>query len=149
MDKQKQELVQQFISAITKIRRIVHQSSNISLEEKFATILQMQALGFVKDHPKATVGELAQKLHMSSSSIAQLCDRLVSNGWVKREDDPKDRRVTRLSLTDKGSKELKAIKLKHFKKMGQVFSLLDEEDLKEMVRIITILVQKVEKREHE
>lgn len=143
---EKKELVQEFINILSKFRRIIHESSNISLEDKFATILQMQALSFLKENPSSTVGQLSQRLHVSSPSVAQLCDRLVNSGWIKREDDQKDRRVTHLLLSREGEKKLKEIKLKHFKKMSMTLSLLDEKDLKDMTRIMTTLVSKVEEK---
>lgn len=140
----KKLLIAEFITVLTKFRQIIHKSQTVSMEDKFATILQMHALKLLQESPNITVGELSEKLRMSSASVAQFCDRLVSSGWIKRQNDSKDRRVTRLSLTKDGEKELKEMKIKHFQKMSKNLSLLDNTDLKEMIRIMTKLTSKVE-----
>jgi DNA-binding MarR family transcriptional regulator len=49
-----------------------------------------------------TLGELAQRLACVRSNITQLVDRLESDGLVKREADPADRRSIRAVITDTG-----------------------------------------------
>ncbi len=142
----KQDLVQQFITTMTKLRQLTHQGSKVSLEEKFATILQMQALRFLKEHSRANVGELADFLHMSSPAIAQLCDRIVENDWVRRENDKKDKRITHLIITIKGEKELIRIHEKYTQKFTKVLSLLSKEDLGTMTKIMVNLVQKIDEQ---
>jgi DNA-binding MarR family transcriptional regulator len=48
------------------------------------------------------LGELAERNQCVPSNITQLVDRLEADGLVRRESDPKDRRVRRASLTDAG-----------------------------------------------
>ena len=49
-----------------------------------------------------TLGELAQKLACVRSNVTQLVDRLESDGLVRREADPADRRSIRAVVTDAG-----------------------------------------------
>lgn len=46
--------------------------------------------------------ELGDLLVVDRSNVTGLLDRLEKAGWVRREDDPKDRRVYRVSLTPAG-----------------------------------------------
>jgi DNA-binding MarR family transcriptional regulator len=48
------------------------------------------------------VSEIAAQMSVSNAAASQLVDKLVHNGLVERTEDPDDRRVKRLSLTDKG-----------------------------------------------
>jgi DNA-binding MarR family transcriptional regulator len=48
------------------------------------------------------VGDLAQQLRVTSGAASKLADRIERNGWIRREADPGDRRVSRLVLTDAG-----------------------------------------------
>ena len=49
-----------------------------------------------------TLGELAQRLACVRSNVTQLVDRLESDGLVRREPDPADRRSIRAVITDSG-----------------------------------------------
>lgn len=46
--------------------------------------------------------ELGDLLVVDRSNVTGLLDRLEKAGWVRREDDPADRRVYRVSLTSAG-----------------------------------------------
>jgi DNA-binding MarR family transcriptional regulator len=48
--------------------------------------------------------ELTARLFSDSSTIVAIVDRLEGKGLLTREDDPQDRRVNRLCLTDKARK---------------------------------------------
>ena len=48
--------------------------------------------------------ELSEVLVVDRSNVTGLLDRMEKAGWVKREDDPEDRRIYRVSLTPAGRK---------------------------------------------
>jgi DNA-binding MarR family transcriptional regulator len=48
--------------------------------------------------------ELSEVLVVDRSNVTGLLDRMEKAGWVKRADDPADRRVYRVSLTPAGRK---------------------------------------------
>lgn len=141
----KQKLVEEFFATLGKMRHIGDSLSNVSPKDKVATMLQMHALRFLKEHPHSTVGEIGELLYMSSSAIAQFTDRLANANFIKRENDTKDRRVVRLSLTPKGEKELLAMRKKMFEKMRTVLTLVPENDLTELVRIHKKILKTLQK----
>ena len=47
-----------------------------------------------------TQSELAEILELEKPSLGRLLDRLESKGWVRRMEDPKDRRAKRVFLTE-------------------------------------------------
>ncbi|QKT09011.1 MarR family transcriptional regulator [Gordonia sp. X0973] len=49
-----------------------------------------------------SVNELADAVHLSVAATGRAVDRLVSMGFTDRREDPADRRVKRISLTDRG-----------------------------------------------
>lgn len=124
----------------------MHMSSPISQEDKLTTILQVQGLSYLKKHSKATVGELASELMMSSPAITKFTDRLVNLGWIRRADDSDDRRIIRLFITSLGEKKLSQIQRKHLERMSEIFSLMPEKDIKELIRIMGNLTKKWEEK---
>jgi DNA-binding MarR family transcriptional regulator len=51
-----------------------------------------------------TLSELSERMLRVNSNTTAMVDHLEAKGLVKREPDPKDRRVTRVKLTEAGTK---------------------------------------------
>lgn len=141
----KQKTLSIFMQSLMKIRRIAEQSFISPIKDGSVTLLQNQALLHLKDHPGCTVGELSSKLGLSSSSVAQLIERLINLDAIKKTPDAEDRRITHLSLTKIGLSQTEVAHSMLAEKVGNVFSQMPEEDLKEVVRIFTNFLKKIEK----
>ena len=134
----------QLFETMIQIKILMEQCCEGSFDDHVASILQFQALRLVSRSNNATNSELAQFLRVSPSSAAQLTDRLEKAGLLTREQDKKDRRMVRLSLTKKGFEELEYLKDKMYREVSQVFSCLSEKDLREFFRIHTELLKGLE-----
>ena len=145
MNKSKQQLLNQFIQSLMKVRRIAEQSFTVPADDRATTMLQRQALVSLKEYPRSTIGELASELGMSSSAIAQFTDRLVDVGFITKETDKDDHRIVRLSLTTNGKMHLESCHRVLLEKVSTVFSRMPGEDLKEVVRIFTNFLKTIEK----
>lgn len=74
-----------------------------SLSPLGLSLAKLNVLGIlVGSNSPLTLGELAQKLACVRSNVTQLVDRLESDGLVRREADPEDRRSIRAVITDAG-----------------------------------------------
>ncbi len=49
-----------------------------------------------------TMGEVAQRLNVTQGAVTQMATRLEKKGYVIRSKDTRDRRMTTISLTEKG-----------------------------------------------
>lgn len=145
MNDTKAKLLNQFMQSLMRVRRIAEKSFVIPSKDKTTTLLQNQALLYLKDRPNLTVGQLAEKIGLSSSSAAQLIERLVNLDLVKKTADKDDRRITHLSLTKRGQNQTEVAHSMLAEKVGSVFSQMSEKDLKEVVRIFTNFLKKIEK----
>lgn len=70
------------------------------------TIDQWLVLKCLKENPKSTQIELAEKVFKDNASITRIIDLLVKAGFLHREINPKDRRKTILKITQSGQKIL-------------------------------------------
>jgi DNA-binding MarR family transcriptional regulator len=64
---------------------------------------QMSALAAIEHHGRLTLGALAEHEGVAPPSITKVLGLLEEDGFVVREADPNDRRVTYVSPTKKGS----------------------------------------------
>jgi MarR family transcriptional regulator, 2-MHQ and catechol-resistance regulon repressor len=74
--------------------------------------------------------ELSRKLLRSSSNVCTVLDNLEAAGLVRRERSSEDRRVTNISLTDKGRERIERVFPQHAADITSLFSVLtpDEQD---------------------
>lgn len=66
----------------------------------------------------ATVSELAEFLQLRHHSVVGLIDRAQENGWVRREPDPRNRRVVQVELTADGLRKLRLLSELHRKELA-------------------------------
>ena len=64
---------------------------------------QMSALFHLHHGNECGVSNIGEHLGVTNAAASQMVDRLVQNGLVERTEDPKDRRVKQLKLTEKGT----------------------------------------------
>jgi DNA-binding MarR family transcriptional regulator len=70
--------------------------------ESGLSMAQLGALFQIRRRGGCGVTELADELGVTSSAASQLLERLVHQGLILRSEDPGDRRVKQVVLTDKG-----------------------------------------------
>lgn len=66
------------------------------------SIPQLNALGYVRGNPGASLSDLAGYLGIGLPTASTLVSRLVNAGYLHREEDPAERRRVVLSLTADG-----------------------------------------------
>jgi DNA-binding MarR family transcriptional regulator len=49
-----------------------------------------------------TVSELAQELQLRPPTVSRMLQRMEKSGWIARQSDPEDARVSRMFLTEAG-----------------------------------------------
>jgi DNA-binding MarR family transcriptional regulator len=84
---------------------------------------QHQALLAIKGFPerdRVTVGELAERLQIRHHSAVGLVNRLVANGFLKREPGKNDRRQVQLTLTARSEKVLAKLSAAHREQIRRV-----------------------------
>lgn len=101
---------------------------------------QLELIHLLYFHDKITVKQTAGHLSVSVSAVSQLTDPLYAEGYLRRQNDPKDRRIIYLSLTPKGRKVIK--NLRHSLRSGfrAIMETLDQRDLATLNRIYKKLV---------
>jgi DNA-binding MarR family transcriptional regulator len=70
------------------------------------TVVQLKVLHEISTCPNIGLGELAEHLRLTNSTVSGVIDRLVHSGLVDRVTSPQDRRAISLQLTDEGRNKL-------------------------------------------
>ncbi len=68
-------------------------------------------LGLLKKHTVLSMTEIGCKLSMPKPHVTAQIDKLIAEEMVERLNDPNDRRIINIRLTDNGLKDFESIKL--------------------------------------
>jgi DNA-binding MarR family transcriptional regulator len=84
------------------------------------TMRQLQVVLLLSTQGSASGQELAHDLGVSLGTVTGIVDRLVAQGMASRHEDPNDRRVRRVALTDAGAQLVDQINeagIEHFRRI--------------------------------
>jgi DNA-binding MarR family transcriptional regulator len=75
----------------------------MKLAEKYdLTVVQLHSLGVMNPNEGMPMNMLSNLLLCDASNVTGIVDRLLTQGYIKREENPKDRRVKMITLTAGG-----------------------------------------------
>ncbi|WP_426573261.1 MarR family winged helix-turn-helix transcriptional regulator [Aquihabitans sp. McL0605] len=92
-----QELAAGLRLSVTRLARILRQQADASLSPT-----QLAALATITRSGPLPIGTLADEEQIGAPAATKIVDKLQASGYVVRESDPADRRVSRVSTTPAG-----------------------------------------------
>ncbi len=98
------ELIQQIHDDYIGLKHLM--ISNLSRQSSELSPAQLDLLFRVGKEPGITAGHLADSLSISPSAIAQLVSPLEKIGYLAKETDAGDRRISLLTITGAGRQKL-------------------------------------------
>jgi DNA-binding MarR family transcriptional regulator len=88
----------------------------------------MYVLGSLKRNGILSMSDIGKCLSMPKPHVTTIVDKLIEEGYVERQHDPKDRRIINILITEKGSKDFEEIKLNVSENLKEKLRLLNEEE---------------------
>jgi DNA-binding MarR family transcriptional regulator len=89
----------------------------------------------------SSMKDVADMLRIQGSSATVIIDRLVQNGELVRIEDPDDRRVVRIGITEAGKKILKTGMKDSIAGMDKLLAVLDEKERSALDKLITKIIK--------
>jgi DNA-binding MarR family transcriptional regulator len=116
-----------FASAVTDMieRRLLEQAGDGQV-----TSAQMNLLKLVGTTDSYTLGDVAAFLRVSNAGASKAVDRLVRRNLLRRTEDPRDRRVMHLHLTQASRRLLHAYESARRHKLQSIFVQFPPEELR-------------------
>ena len=90
------------------------------------------------------IGKLMESILATSGNMTVVIRNMEKKGWVTRHTCPDDKRAYLVTLTDAGRQVIERALPLHIEKIQDIFSVLTEEEQKELIR----LLKKFKPREH-
>jgi DNA-binding MarR family transcriptional regulator len=98
------------------------------------TTPQFAALLALRENPNITMGELCDKLFLACSTATDLVDRMEKNGFLERKRDSQDRRVIRLSISERGQQVISEVVAARRRYVSSILEKLDEEEISQLAQ---------------
>ena len=80
-----------------------------SLVQGQINLPQYNTMHALAEMGERSMGELAERMGVTMGASTNIIDKLVRSGYATRRRDPKDRRMVRVQLTDKGMETVQKV----------------------------------------
>lgn len=114
--------------------------------EAHVTLPQIRVMSVLIGRPEGTSNrDLAALLGVGPSAVTPLVDRLVEHGYVRRQEDHADRRITRLYLTPEGATTLQQLAAGRREVLAAVLQYLQPDELDIVSQAFELVHQAIER----
>ena len=110
---------------------------------QFSVMMQLHHRG------NCAIGDISERFDITNAAASQLVDKLVQSGFIKREEDPQDRRAKMLNLTDKGRKLIQRGIEERYRWVDQLSSKLTVEERDQVTDALNIMTRAAQELEAE
>lgn len=105
---------------------------------------QLDAMFHLHHQGGVGVKDLGDHLGVSSAAASQMLERLVRQNLILRSEDPSDRRVKKLVLTERGIQTIKESIHSREEWMDELSTALTDDEKAQVVPVLKILIDKTQ-----
>lgn len=117
-----------------------------AMDDHELSVAQMATLMLLDAEGGSTVGDLARDLGRSLSATSRLLDQLVRRDLVSRHEDPRDRRVKRVALAERGQDLIRRVQRRRAEAQITVMAALSETERADVMRAMELLATAATRR---
>ncbi len=128
---------------LREIAATVRQRGRRALAGLGITPPQFDALVQLKRGGEMTMGDLCARLHLASSTVTDLIDRMERGGLAQRFRDEADRRVIRLRATPRGLKVIEEVLRTRAAYLGEILGRLPDQGREQIAGALRLLHHEV------
>ena len=107
------------------------------------TFSQMRLLFLLSKNGPSPMSRIADWLGVGLPTASGIVERVERHGLVERQHRLDDRRVVECGLTDEGHRLIEEIAGTRLEMMRQLLDVLDDDELAEMARLVTVMVGRI------
>ncbi len=103
------------------------------------TLAQASTLSILQEMGTVTMNELATEMRLHGTTMTRMVDSLVDKGFVKRWQDPEDRRIVRVDLTPEGQVMTDRLQGSKRSFLAMAFAALSDEERDSILKALNRL----------
>lgn len=138
------ELIEEYFTATTTMQRAWKHRIFALLQDENISVAQVGLLFIISEQKSVISKDLAQRMHITRSAIAQQLDGLSELGYVTKTEDTKDRRIVHISLSKKGLQKMKQLDRQRRDIFGKLVDGLSDEQLAAAIEINKSMLRQLE-----
>lgn len=100
------------------------------------TVCQFGVLEALYNKGNLRIQDLIEKLLSTSGNMTVVIKNMIRDGYISKTVDANDRRASLIGLTPLGRKTIEKILPGHYDHVGEIFSVLTEEEQVQLVHIL-------------
>lgn len=122
--------------ALSRATNSVHRREYKTIKEGGLTVSQFAVLEVLYHKGALRVQEIIEKTLSTGGNMTVVIENLVKDDLVMRYKDPEDKRVSLISITDKGKAIIEDIFPRHVENINEIFSTLTVEEKKGLISLL-------------
>jgi DNA-binding MarR family transcriptional regulator len=135
--------IDQLITTTCELQRLLAHRIRKAAPLGGCTILQVQVLLYIREHAGTTLSDIAENFDITPAAVTQLIDRLGAAGYLDREKDEKDHRMSHLRLTKSAAEQIADFRKRRHDELRSLFQTLSEDDQIELLRLHNQLTEHI------
>lgn len=141
MEEEREKLIDHIVTIEQRMCRYLRGAAGPEWAAVELTMPQLKVLFLVANGDGMTMTQAARSLGVTLSTATGVVDRLVSQGLVRREDDPHDRRLVLLRPTEQGAALVDRLMEAGRARIRLILDRLSLDDLRTVARAVDILYE--------
>ena len=142
----RKEELRAFRRTLREFERLIAETYYCSCAGSRVSVAQCHLLLGIQEEQPINITELSESLGLDRSTVSRTAEALASRGLVAREENPQDRRISKLVLTQEGVDTAERIHKENDQYFTRVFSSIPKERRKEVLKGFDLLVQACRRR---
>jgi len=130
-------------SKLMELSWSVIKKSRCNLAELGFAWNQFSVLKTIGQGESLTLSEISARVHRKNSNVTPIIDFLVDKGIVERIPDKKDRRITRVRLTEEGVAIREQAIAHHDNFIKELYGALNTDEIKTFIDAIDMVLEKI------
>lgn len=141
---EKAQLIQQVVELQRKVNRVLRRQTPDAWMELSLTLAQLKSLFFISNEGNTNVRKLAAALSVTSANVTGIVDRLVEQGLVSRAENPEDRRMLLLQVTDKAQALITDLRERQTSRLSEILDYMSPDELSMLAQGLSSLLKACE-----
>ncbi len=122
--------------ALNRCQQTVLKKSQETLKKNNLTVSQFDVLEILYYMGDLKVGEIIERSLSTIGNISLVIDNLVKLSLVEKKKGEKDRRITYVSLTEKGRKKIEKVLPERLGDLDRIMEPLEAEDKRSLIMLL-------------
>jgi len=110
-------------------------------EQHGLTVMQLYTLCLLESDTSIPMNSLSSMLYCDASNVTGIVDRLLHQEYIKREENPQDRREKMITLTAKGAKICETISESLLAQQPETLKKLSKEKQRQLGFLLAKVIQ--------